>query len=71
MIFDIVLCICSGYMPPEYAMLGQVSVKTDVYSFGVLVLEIITGRKNTDYNLPPEMQILLGWVRYNFPFIPN
>eukprot|EP00253_Pinus_taeda_P018677 PITA_18677 len=50
-----------GYMPPEYAMLGQVSVKTDVYSFGVLVLEIITGRKNTDYNLPPEMQILLGW----------
>eukprot|EP00253_Pinus_taeda_P029350 PITA_29350 len=51
-----------GYMPPEYAMLGQVSVKTDVYSFGVLVLEIITGRKNTDYNLPPEMQILLGWV---------
>eukprot|EP00253_Pinus_taeda_P029351 PITA_29351 len=51
-----------GYMSPEYAMLGQVSVKTDVYSFGVLVLEIITGRKNTDYNLPPEMQILLGWV---------
>eukprot|EP00253_Pinus_taeda_P027798 PITA_27798 len=49
-------------MPPEYAMLGQVSVKTDVYSFGVLVLKIITGRKNIDYNLPPEIQILLGWV---------
>eukprot|EP00253_Pinus_taeda_P008157 PITA_08157 len=50
-----------GYMPPEYARLGQVSVKTDVYSFGILVLEIIKGRKNTDYNLPPEMHILLGW----------
>ncbi|KAF8090843.1 hypothetical protein N665_0463s0002 [Sinapis alba] len=35
-----------GYMAPEYAMNGQFSVKTDVYSFGVLVLEIITGKKN-------------------------
>ena len=37
---------CSGYMAPEYAMKGQFSVKTDVYSFGVLVLEIISGKKN-------------------------
>eukprot|EP00253_Pinus_taeda_P019495 PITA_19495 len=51
-----------GYMPPEYAMRGQLSVKTDVYSFGVLLLEIISGRKNTDYSLSPEMQILLGWA---------
>eukprot|EP00253_Pinus_taeda_P036649 PITA_36649 len=51
-----------GYMPPEYAMQGQLSVKADVYSFGVLLLEVITGRKNTDYNLSPEMQILLGWA---------
>eukprot|EP00253_Pinus_taeda_P016626 PITA_16626 len=51
-----------GYMPPEYAMQGQLSVKADVYSFGVLLLEIISGRKNTDYSLSPEMQILLGWV---------
>ena len=36
----------SGYMAPEYAMKGQFSVKTDVYSFGVLVLEIISGKKN-------------------------
>eukprot|EP00253_Pinus_taeda_P010368 PITA_10368 len=49
-------------MPPEYAMQGQLSVKADVYSFGVLFLEVITGRKNTDYNLSPEMQILLGWA---------
>jgi serine/threonine protein kinase len=51
-----------GYMAPEYAMQGQLSVKADVYSFGVLLLEIITGRKNTDYSLPPEMRILLGWA---------
>ncbi|TVU16910.1 hypothetical protein EJB05_32913, partial [Eragrostis curvula] len=36
-----------GYMAPEYAMRGQYSVKSDVFSLGVLVLEIITGRKNS------------------------
>ncbi|KAL0873679.1 hypothetical protein Bca101_023384 [Brassica carinata] len=36
-----------GYMAPEYAMHGRFSVKTDVYSFGVLVLEIITGKRNS------------------------
>ncbi|PIA64881.1 hypothetical protein AQUCO_00100392v1 [Aquilegia coerulea] len=36
-----------GYMAPEYAMFGQFSVKSDVYSFGVLVLEIISGHKNS------------------------
>ncbi|KAL6197575.1 hypothetical protein ACLB2K_033183 [Fragaria x ananassa] len=38
-----------GYMPPEYAMRGQFSVKTDVYSLGVLILEIVTGEKNTSF----------------------
>ncbi|XP_057848285.1 cysteine-rich receptor-like protein kinase 7 [Cryptomeria japonica] len=51
-----------GYMAPEYAMRGQLSVKADVYSFGVLVLEIVSGRKNTDLNLPHEMQNLLEWA---------
>ncbi|KAL2324319.1 hypothetical protein Fmac_023377 [Flemingia macrophylla] len=35
-----------GYMAPEYAMHGQFSVKSDVFSFGILVLEIVSGRKN-------------------------
>jgi serine/threonine protein kinase len=51
-----------GYMAPEYALHGQLSVKADVYSFGVLLLELVAGRKNTDYNLSPEMQMLLGWA---------
>ncbi|KAG5152970.1 hypothetical protein JHK84_029442 [Glycine max] len=38
-----------GYMSPEYAMRGQFSVKSDVFSFGVLVLEIVSGKKNTDF----------------------
>ncbi|XXG69295.1 hypothetical protein AAC387_Pa06g2202 [Persea americana] len=39
-----------GYMAPEYAMRGQFSVKSDVFSFGVLLLEIISGRKNSHLN---------------------
>ncbi|XWS19474.1 hypothetical protein CRYUN_Cryun31cG0019300 [Craigia yunnanensis] len=35
-----------GYMAPEYALYGQFSVKSDVFSFGVLLLEIISGQKN-------------------------
>ncbi|CAL4992023.1 unnamed protein product [Urochloa decumbens] len=40
-----------GYMAPEYALRGQYSIKSDIYSFGVLILEIVTGRRNSDsYN---------------------
>lgn len=39
-----------GYMSPEYAMLGQFSVKSDVFSFGVIMLEIVSGKRNVDYN---------------------
>ncbi|KAL6656700.1 hypothetical protein ACP70R_004480 [Stipagrostis hirtigluma subsp. patula] len=40
-----------GYMAPEYVMRGNYSVKSDAFSFGVIVLEVVTGRKNNDcYN---------------------
>lgn len=47
-------------MSPEYAMDGQFSVKSDVYSFGVLILEIITGNKNS--YLFEESSNLVGHV---------
>ncbi|KAH9302287.1 hypothetical protein KI387_013870, partial [Taxus chinensis] len=45
-----------------YAMRGQLSTKADVYSFGVLLLEILSGRKNTDIHLSQGMQNLLEWA---------
>ncbi|GMI77541.1 cysteine-rich RLK (RECEPTOR-like protein kinase) 10 [Hibiscus trionum] len=38
-----------GYMPPEYAMRGLFSIKSDVFSFGALLLEVVTGKKNNSY----------------------
>jgi len=46
-----------GYMAPEYALRGQLTEKTDVFGFGVLVLEIISGRKNQ--SLAHEMDFLI------------
>ncbi|XP_034699874.1 cold-responsive protein kinase 1-like isoform X2 [Vitis riparia] len=55
-----------GYTAPEYAIRGELSEKADIYSFGVLVLEIIGCRKNTDRTLSSEMQYLpeYAWKLY-------
>ncbi|KAK9155891.1 hypothetical protein Sjap_003371 [Stephania japonica] len=39
-----------GYMPPEYAIHGHFSTKSDVFSFGIIVLEIVTGRSITSFH---------------------
>ncbi|CAN0886721.1 Cysteine-rich receptor-like protein kinase 34, partial [Linum grandiflorum] len=52
----------SGYMSPEYAMQEMFSVKYDVYSFGVLLLEIISGRKNSSYYEETTPTSLVGNV---------
>ncbi|KAH9566908.1 hypothetical protein CY35_03G001700 [Sphagnum magellanicum] len=51
-----------GYLSPEYASLGELTTKVDVYSFGILLLEIISGRKSIDDTLPPEEMYLVKWA---------
>ncbi|XXG69380.1 hypothetical protein AAC387_Pa06g2267 [Persea americana] len=51
-----------GYMAPEYAMEGLFSVKSDVFSFGVLVLEILSGRKNNRFYVLGNAQSLLQYT---------
>lgn len=49
-----------GYMAPEYAMEGRFSEKSDVFSFGVVLLEIVSGRQNTSFNEEDQSLSLLG-----------
>uniref|UniRef100_A0A5B6Z6H6 Receptor-like serine/threonine-protein kinase n=1 Tax=Davidia involucrata TaxID=16924 RepID=A0A5B6Z6H6_DAVIN len=51
-----------GYMSPEYAIDGLFSVKSDVFSFGVLVLEMVTGKRNRGFCHPDHHLNLLGHV---------
>lgn len=49
-----------GYLAPEYAESGKLSTKTDVYAFGVVLLQLITGMRTADKRLGEKS--LVGWV---------
>ncbi|CAN1220411.1 G-type lectin S-receptor-like serine/threonine-protein kinase At4g03230 [Linum perenne] len=51
-----------GYMSPEYALDGNFSIKSDVFSFGVVLLEIISGQRNTRFYKSDNVVSLLGHV---------
>ncbi|PHU11210.1 hypothetical protein BC332_18140 [Capsicum chinense] len=51
-----------GYMSPEYALDGSFSIKSDVFSFGVVVLETISGRRNTGFYQSEDALNLLGYA---------
>lgn len=56
------------YVAPEYAMTGHLLVKSDVYSYGVVLLELLSGRKPVDMSQPPGQENLVTWAR---PLLTN
>ncbi|KAK4393408.1 Proline-rich receptor-like protein kinase PERK8 [Sesamum angolense] len=52
-----------GYLAPEYASTGKLTEKSDVFSFGVVLLELITGRKPVDSSQPLGDESLVEWAR--------
>ncbi|KAF7805138.1 putative serine/threonine-protein kinase PBL7 [Senna tora] len=52
----------TGYVAPEYAYSGKVTTKCDVYSYGVVLLELLTGRVPVDIKRPPGEHVLVSWA---------
>ncbi|GJX92746.1 receptor-like serine/threonine-protein kinase ALE2 [Tanacetum coccineum] len=57
-----------GYVAPEYALTGHLLVKSDVYSYGVVLLELLSGRKAVDMSMPSGQENLVAWAR---PLLPT
>nr|GMC90286.1 cysteine-rich receptor-like protein kinase 2 [Ipomoea batatas] len=56
----------AGYTAPEYAIHGHLSEKVDIYSFGIVILEVISGRRSSDLQVEPVTEYLLelAWKLY-------
>lgn len=52
-----------GYVAPEYACTGMLTERSDVYSFGILIMELITGRSPVDYSRPQGEVNLVEWLK--------
>ncbi|XP_009597782.1 putative serine/threonine-protein kinase At1g01540 isoform X1 [Nicotiana tabacum] len=52
-----------GYVAPEYACTGMLNEKSDIYSFGILIMEIISGRTPVDYSRPQGETNLVEWLK--------
>jgi len=61
--------LCRGYLAPKYATCGQLTIKVDVYSLGILILEIISGKKSIDHELPQNDTYLFEKVRFNLTHV--
>lgn len=55
-----------GYAAPEYVETGHLTIQSDIWTFGVVLYEILTGRRAVERSRPPKEQKLLDWVK-DFP----
>ncbi|XP_035543922.1 G-type lectin S-receptor-like serine/threonine-protein kinase LECRK3 [Juglans regia] len=55
-----------GYVAPEWHRKLPITVKADVYSYGIVLLEIVCRRKSVDWSLPEDIAILEGWAYHCF-----
>ncbi|XP_057819621.1 L-type lectin-domain containing receptor kinase SIT2-like [Cryptomeria japonica] len=52
-----------GYIAPEFVQMGKASPATDVFSFGIFMLEVACGRRPVDLSLQPEQIVMVDWAR--------
>lgn len=55
-----------GYIAPEYLMYGRISDKIDVYAYGIVLLELLSGRRPIDFGAAEGQGSLVMWVRTRF-----
>lgn len=60
-----VIFSCGSYLAPEYFMHGKVSDKVDVFAFGVVLLELLSGRMPIHSESPKARESLVVWVRFS------
>jgi serine/threonine protein kinase len=60
------ILMCRGYMAPEYALWGRLTYKADVYSFGIVALEIVSGKYNMSCGPENQYSCLLDWVNHKY-----
>ncbi|KAJ9552202.1 hypothetical protein OSB04_016247 [Centaurea solstitialis] len=58
----------SSYAAPEYVVTGRSTARSDIYSLGVVLLEVLTGKRNIDNNRPANQKLLVDWAR---PYLHN
>ena len=69
--FDSLINSCSGYMAPEYLYRGEISTMSDIYSLGMLILEITTGEKNCGYSEDRSARNFVSNVRQHYLMTGN